>query len=209
MTKERQQRKQEEIRNSILDAARNIISKEGIKGLSIRKITNAIDYSPAIVYHYFRDKNDIIESLVQERFQQVMSSIMMAKTNENEPEKEIKAMFKNYIKLTLATPDLYKAFILNDDPEIVKKTTILQEGIADKSKTIGLLASQIQKGIELGRFSNLDCELTAQIIWTATFGLIMKLIVEKNIPQDQMDRLIEHNFEVLFSGIMVRETSSQ
>lgn len=56
-----QLRKQEEIRNTILEVARNIISKEGAQGLSIRNITNAIDYSPAIIYYYFKDKNEIVE----------------------------------------------------------------------------------------------------------------------------------------------------
>ncbi|MCB0105373.1 MAG: TetR family transcriptional regulator, partial [Caldilineaceae bacterium] len=34
-------------REAILDAARKIISKDGVDGLSMRNIADAIDYSPA------------------------------------------------------------------------------------------------------------------------------------------------------------------
>jgi len=56
MSKERQIVKQEEIRNLILTTAQQIVGEDGISGLSIRKITNRIDYSPAIIYYYFKDR---------------------------------------------------------------------------------------------------------------------------------------------------------
>ncbi|MDF2922197.1 MAG: transcriptional regulator, TetR family [Paenibacillaceae bacterium] len=75
MSKQRQQRKQEEIRKTILDTARTIIARDGVDGLSIRKLTHAMDYSPAIVYHYFKDKNEIILSLVNEGYGKILAAI--------------------------------------------------------------------------------------------------------------------------------------
>lgn len=203
--KERQLRKQEEIRNTILEVARDIISKEGIQGLSIRKITNAIDYSPAIIYHYFKDKNAIIECLMGEGYRQILASVASVEKNEEEPEKEIKDVFTNYIKAALEHPEYYRAVMLNEDPAISKRTAILKKGISERSQTLKLLCDSLKAGMDKGRFSGYDIELTAQIIWTATFGLIMKLIVERDIPQQQQERLIEHHFNILFNGIMARK----
>ena len=203
MSKERQIRRQEEIRKKILDVARDIISKEGIQGLSIRKITNTIDYSPAIIYHYFKDKNEIVETLTSEVYRRILASIGSVKKNENEPEKEIKEAFINYIKAALAYPEEYKSFMLNDDLSLIKMTSLLHKGICENSKTLQVLCSSIKRGIEKGRFVPCDPELTAQILWTSTFGLIIKLIIEKDIPEDQLNRLIEHHFTVLFNGLMI------
>lgn len=205
MSKERQLRKQKETRNKILDVARNIISKEGIKGLSIRKITNAMDYSPAIIYHYFKDKNEIVELLISEGYGRILDSIGSVNRSENEPEKEIKEVFTNYIKAALASPEEYKAFMLNDDPSILKKTGLLGNGISKKSQTLQMLCNNIERGINQGRYAPCDPELTAQIIWTSTFGLIIKLMIEKDIPQEQVNRLIDHHFAVLFKGLMSRK----
>lgn len=201
MTKERQLRKQEEIRSSILDAAREIIERDGVQGLSIRKITNAIDYSPAIVYHYFKDKNEIVETLVEEGYRKILSSVMSVKRNEDEPEKEIKEVFTKYIKAALDSPEEYMAFLLNNDASVLKKTALLQRGISERSQTLQVLCSTLKSGIQTGRFAECDTELSAQIIWTATFGLIIKLILEKDVGQEQVDRLIEQHFNILFDGI--------
>lgn len=202
MSRERQLHRQEEIRNIILDVARNIISREGIKGLSIRKITNAIDYSPGIIYHYFKDKNEIIESIVREGYERILALIRSVKRNEKEPEKEIKEAFTNYIKAALASPEEYKAFMLNGDTSVLNTTGILKKGISKKSRTLQLLCDNIQRGINQGRYAPCDPELTAQIIWTSTFGLIIKLIIEKDISQEQVNRLIDQHFNVLFNGII-------
>jgi AcrR family transcriptional regulator len=185
-----------------LDVARNIISREGIKGLSIRKITNAIDYSPGIIYHYFKDKNEIIESIVREGYERILALIRSVKRNEKEPEKEIKEAFTNYIKAALASPEEYKAFMLNGDTSVLNTTGILKKGISKKSRTLQLLCDNIQRGINQGRYAPCDPELTAQIIWTSTFGLIIKLIIEKDISQEQVNRLIDQHFNVLFNGII-------
>lgn len=205
MTKERQVRKQEEIRNIILEAARDIITHEGMKGLSIRKITNAIEYSPAIIYHYFKDKNEIVETIMEEGYKRILNSLKMVNRNEKQPENEIKEMYFNYIKAALDNQDEYMAIMLNDDPIIKQRTAILKKGISESSMTMRLLCDTLKSGIDQGRFAACDVELTAQIMWTSAFGLIIKLIIEKNIPEQQMNDLIENHFKTLFYGIMTRK----
>lgn len=202
MTENPQDLNQEHIKNKILNAARDIISKEGVQGLSIRKITKTIGYSPGIVYHYFTDKNEIVESIMSEGFGKIMASIKSVQKNEKEPEKEIKEVFTNYIKTTLKYPEEYKAFVLNDDPAITKRISVLDKGTTEKRPTLMALRENIQRGIDLGRYAPRDPELTAQIVWTSISGLLIRLILEKNIPEEQVNRLIEHQFEMLFNGLL-------
>lgn len=197
-------RKQEEIRKTILDIARDIISREGIEGLSIRKITSTIDYSPAIIYHYFKDKNEIVESLLSQQYEKILDSVSSVQRNESEPEKEMKEAFTKYIKAALASPEEYKAFVLSNDPKVLKRTSVLEKGVSEKSQTMKLLCDNIQRGIDLGCFQTCDPEITAQIIWTSVFGLIIRLMLEKDISEEQQNRLIKHEFDILFNGIMKR-----
>ncbi len=205
MSKERQAHKREEIRNLILTTAREIISRDGVQALSIRKITKTIDYSPAIVYHYFKDKNEIIELLVSDGYKRILDLISKVNKNEDEPEKEIEEVFLNYIEGALSFSEEYKAFILNGDSEVLKKTTVLKEGISKISPTIKLLTDAIQRGIGKGRFMPGNAELTAQIMWTSAFGLIIKIIFEKNISEQQKNRLIEQYLKIMFNGILIRK----
>lgn len=205
MSRERQKIKQEEIKRTILDIARNVMYKEGVKGLSIRKITKEMDYSPAIIYHYFKDKNEIIEILLNEGYNRILTSIGSIDRNEDYPEKELREVLSKYIYSALEFSEEYKAFLTNDDPKILKKTALLERGISNRSKTMKMLCSNIKRGVEKKRYKPCDIELLAQTIWTSTFGLVFKLIIEKNIPKDQIERLIKQHINMIFNGIEIRE----
>jgi AcrR family transcriptional regulator len=66
--KERQVRDREAVRRSILDAARELFVAEGFQNVSIRKIAERIEYSPAAIYGYFPSKDDIFYALAEEGF---------------------------------------------------------------------------------------------------------------------------------------------
>src|SRR3954470_15008431 len=66
--KERQERDREAVRRAILDAARDLFVTEGYQNVSIRKIAERIEYSPASIYSYFESKDDIFFELAEEGF---------------------------------------------------------------------------------------------------------------------------------------------
>src|SRR5688572_7024617 len=66
--KERQVRDREAVRRAILDAARELFVSEGYQNVSIRKIAERIEYSPAAIYGYFPSKDDIFFALAEEGF---------------------------------------------------------------------------------------------------------------------------------------------
>src|SRR5262245_44329483 len=66
--KERHERDREAVRRSILDAARELFVTEGYQHVSIRKIAERIEYSPAALYGYFASKDDIFFALAEEGF---------------------------------------------------------------------------------------------------------------------------------------------
>ena len=66
--KERHVRDRETVRRAILDAARELFVAEGFQNVSIRKIAERIEYSPAAIYGYFPSKDDIFFALAEEGF---------------------------------------------------------------------------------------------------------------------------------------------
>ena len=66
--KERQERDREAVQRAILDAARDLFVAEGYQNVSIRKIAERIEYSPAAIYGYFASKDDIFFALAEEGF---------------------------------------------------------------------------------------------------------------------------------------------
>ena len=71
--KERQERERETVARSILDAARHLFVTHGYEEVSIRKIAERIEYSPAAIYSYFPSKDDIFFALAEEGFRVLFS----------------------------------------------------------------------------------------------------------------------------------------
>ena len=67
-TKERNERDREAVRRAILDTARDLFVSNGYANVSIRKIAQRIEYSPAAIYSYFPSKDDIFFALAEEGF---------------------------------------------------------------------------------------------------------------------------------------------
>lgn len=68
---ERREREKELLRASIIEAARDLLSEQGLAALSMRAIAERIEYSPATIYLYFRDKDALIREVVRAGFGQL------------------------------------------------------------------------------------------------------------------------------------------
>ena len=60
---DRKKREKAKMQKFILDTANSLFLKGGLKNISIRKIAELIEYSPATIYLYFKDKDQIINNL--------------------------------------------------------------------------------------------------------------------------------------------------
>lgn len=200
---ERRQAEIEAIRKKIIDTASDILVEEGFEGLSIRKIASKIEYSPGIIYHYFKDKNEIVAEIVENGYVEMIQRITnVAEDNEN-PENEIKEGLKAYIKFMLENPQNFKIILMTDVEIIQQKVNVLENGVSRYRKSIANLCRLLNSGMEKKKFKKMDIELTAQIIWTSTHGLLSRLILEKNISYEQKERLIEHHFMMLMNALLI------
>jgi AcrR family transcriptional regulator len=200
--RERKEKEREERRELILNAAGNIIKEEGFENLSIRKIAAKIEYSPAIIYHYFKDKDDIINNLMKINYGNIVDILSSADISDESPEIRIRRQLKKYIEWALSAPEEYKTALLSSSEEILNHTSTLFEGASVKRHALSILAKEIKSYCK--NMDEKEIELTAQIIWTSTFGLILRLIIEKDTPQKQRDALIEHHINFILNGIKKR-----
>jgi AcrR family transcriptional regulator len=61
----------EDLRERIVEAARDIVGEEGLDALSMRALGVRIGYSPATIYLHFRDKDELLRSVMEEGFKRL------------------------------------------------------------------------------------------------------------------------------------------
>src|SRR5438132_5140555 len=107
--KERQERDREAVRRAILDAARDLFVSEGYQNVSIRKIAERIEYSPAAIYGYFPSKDDIFFALAEEGFQLLRH--MMPREDDarrtTEPVARVRNIFWHFYEFSREHPEYF------------------------------------------------------------------------------------------------------
>jgi len=114
--KERQERDREAVRRAILDAARELFVAEGFRNVSIRKIAERIEYSPAAIYGYFPSKDDIFFSLAEEGFR-LLGDPSKGERREQlatlEPLQRIREMFWRIYEFSRQQPQYFALMFLD------------------------------------------------------------------------------------------------
>lgn len=68
---ERREREQSALRNRILQAAVDIATEDGWRGVTVRKIADCVEYTTSVIYNHFVNKDAILEELVKRGFMEL------------------------------------------------------------------------------------------------------------------------------------------
>ena len=188
----RRERDKEEMRELILAAASEIAALEGFECISIRKIATKIEYSPSLIYHYFVDKDEIINNLMQSGYKKIVTAVSSVQIESTSPKDRLVQMSKNYIAAALKMPQEFMAAHLNKSPQALKHTASLYKGASNDKQALAELyecVKEINKDKEL---NSSKIEIIAQMIVVSSIGLIIKLIIEKDIDDEQTQVLINY-----------------
>src|SRR5687767_5512302 len=113
-TKERQQRERDRVRAAILTAARDLFVAEGYRNVSMRKIAERIEYSPAAIYSYFPSKDDIFFALAEEGFRVLFSYREKVRPDPVEqPIDALRTMFLRYYEFSKEHPEYFALMFLD------------------------------------------------------------------------------------------------
>jgi hypothetical protein len=135
---------------------------------------------------------------MQENFQRIMKSVRR-EDQDQPPEEAMRTGIRSYMETVLQWPKEYKMVMLDTSPQILAYTSVLSA--KENSPALQTMISTLEQGIEMGVFAPCDTQLTARAIWSSMFGLVIRLIIEGNVPPDQQSELINCQIEFIMKGL--------
>ena len=180
--------KKEALRRTVLEAAAKLFAQHGFGGTNLQDIADSLGISRPALYYYFKSKEDILASQVEEVtvFSGHQATERAAKADFN-PSETLRQMVFNHAKWLLEHPVEFRVVdrTENDLPAATRRTH-------DKAKRalLDTFTRTIERGIELGHFRPVDATVTAFSIigmcsWTAWwFG------PEGRVPLEQIAKSI-------------------
>ena len=197
-SKERRQRERDDVRAKIMNAARDLFVNEGIESVSMRKIADAVEYSPTVIYQYFTDKEGLLHEICTEDFASLAETFQQL-AQVADPLERIRQIGITYGKFGLAYPNHYRLMFMT--PFRVEKEDAEQchGGNPDEDAYAFLRAAVVQaiEGKKLREGLN-DPDLISQVLWAAVHGLVALQVTKDWLEwrpfEDQMNLMLDSLF---------------
>ncbi len=186
--------KDEDRRQQILDAAQKVFAAKGFDGASIKDLAKAAKISPGLLYWYFKDKTDLLVSLLTERIEAAFGQLPGSVSFDAPPEEFLPQFARFYIGMFEQPMNtaLFKVMITNT-PSFPPAIRRVQSGMVNR--VLSMLQGYFQRQIELGRMRPCDTEMV-----TRTFmGSIVAFLLLRHVLQDERGR--ELSVETFVDGV--------
>jgi AcrR family transcriptional regulator len=195
--KERHEREREAVARAILDAARELFVAEGYQQVSIRKIAEKIEYSPAAIYSYFASKDDIFLALAEEGFRILFACNEPAPAAD--PIDEMRAGFWRLYEFSKQHPEYFALMFL--DRSVPRISQDWQRfGFVREMKH--RMAEHIQSVIDAGLFpADTDADTVFRVLMASIHGVSVLRLCERLSPADDPDLLARDTLDAAIAGL--------
>lgn len=170
------ERRRLKIRERILTAAERVFAREGAEGLSIRRLAENIDYSPAAIYKYFSSKDELVDELKESFFELLLADVHRIADTSRPFAERARECVSRYIEIATEKPYHYAAaFSGQASPDGPNDG---EPGFEDskKGKAFMVLRGMIEEGVALGDFRpEIDPALAAKSVWASMHGLALMI----------------------------------
>lgn len=167
----------EALRLKLLDRAGEMLSAEGAKALSLRKLAAEAGTSTTAVYSLFGGKPELVNALYAEGFTR-FGARMLAVPRTGDAMEDLVRLGLAYRESALADPHLYSIMFTKAVPGFEPGP----EADEQAKRTLEPLVETVRAAIDAGQFRPEPPETIAVSSWGIVHGLVM-LELNSNLPE--------------------------
>jgi AcrR family transcriptional regulator len=196
---QRRERQRREARRAILDATEVLMIEKNGSDFSIRSLGERSGYSAPTVYHYFGDKDGLIEALLEERVARLADEFERIEPT-GDPRSDLRAMLLAYYEFSAEHQTFTRLM-----------WTLSRKGESRMPEAMNRVRGCIDHALERfggsGQLGAFDADSAGRILWALAYGLVSLRITQPELTWD--DRLVERALDALFLGMTEMENASR
>lgn len=196
--RERHDRERQAVRTAILDAARDLFTADGFRNVSIRKIAERIEYSPAAIYSYFASRDDIFFALAEEGYEQLDARVRAVPLTDDSLA-DLRGCLWAYYEFSKDHREHFELMFLDRTvPCIPGQWT----GLAIVHRMLAELAARIARCIAAGVFpAGLQADTAIHFMWATMTGPAVVHLAARMPPADDADALARDVLNAALAGL--------
>ena len=190
-----------DLKNALIKAGVEILAKDGVSGLSLRKVAKKAGVSHAAPYAHFADKQALIAAISTEGFRQLYEQVNeVAGKYKDQPAKQMVEAAWTYVQFALDNRDRFKVMFSG----VLEKERDYPDFVAETHRNFQLVKKIIEANQAAGVLRSGPLDLAALSAWGSIHGFIM-LLLEGQISHTILERAsLRELVEFQLGQIMVK-----
>lgn len=193
-------------RQQIIDGALQVFASCGFEGATNKDIAQAANIgSPGLIYHYFKDKNDLFQQVLEQRVPVLQ---LLANSSEDvltKPPQEVLTIFASTFLRTLDNPTAVAMF------KLVMSEAYRQPKIAELINTVGpgrelaFLTRYLEKQMSAGVLKPMNPGACARCFLGSLIAYIFtcEIFPQPDTQQLDAETMVKTAVEVFLQGMLV------
>ena len=198
---ERRGRQKPLLRQEILDAARDILAREGYEGLSMRKVARRIDYSPTAIYLHFKDRDDLVSCVCAQLMGELAKELEQVADRHADPLVALKKGLRRYVEFGLEHPQHYQAMFGIPHGHDAEKDARYQAPATIAMQTFGFLPRLVGACVKQKKLAKVDVRTASCALWAGVHGMTSLLIVMPSFNWGDPDKVVDQLVTMLLDGL--------
>jgi AcrR family transcriptional regulator len=173
-----------DLKNALIKAGVEILSKEGIEGLSLRKVAQRAGVSHSAPYSHFPDKQSLIAAISTEGFKQLYDELSAAiALHKDNPMQQLMEGAWVYVQFAMSNTDTFNIMFSG----VLEKEKEYPSFVEISRKTFEVVVDIVRACQEAGVLRSTQPDLMAVSVWGQLHGIV-SLVLEGQIPHMVLDR---------------------
>ncbi len=182
---ERKMRQKEEVRILILDTAWQMVKQEGWHALSLRKISEAIEYSVPVIYDHFENKEAILLEFSRQGFALLTKKLRQAKEKQEGPASQLLEIASAYWNFAFRNTEYYQLMFGLGMP-----CCNIDKCVPQKGAFRDLVMEPIGLMINTSGKKSVNACLKYHTFWSVLHGLVSIKMLGSSGTQDTLNKLV-------------------
>jgi len=199
--KESRDRQKGQLRQKILDAAREILVREGYDGLSMRKIAEQIKYSPTAIYLHFKDRDDLVFCVCEESLAGLVRELQEVADRNPDPLVALKKGLRRYVDFGLTHPQHYQATFMIWHGTDAEKAARYKDPSTNGMQALAVLARTVSECARQKKLAIVDPYRASCALWAGIHGITSLLIVMPNFEWKDPDKVVDGVITMMLNGL--------
>lgn len=174
-----------DLKNALIQAGVDILAREGVHGLSLRKVAKKAGVSHTAPYSHFKDKQGLIAAISTEGYNSIRARVERVwQAHQDEPLTLLALTAWEYVQFAIDDPDLFKLTFSG----VVEKEQDYPALVQAAGESFTRLTQIVERCQASGVLRPGPLDLSALSVWGAIHGLVL-LRLDGQVSHKLLERI--------------------